>query len=117
MRVFKDVKLVEQLGSGVQRILKEYDRSIFQFSPNFLKVSFPIKNAGKNAGITLIKLNSTQKDIMELVKQNKYITQNEISKILNKNISTIQRNMIKLQEQKIIKRVGSYTKGYWDIIE
>ncbi|HCX62593.1 MAG TPA: transcriptional regulator, partial [Clostridiales bacterium] len=50
MRVFKDVKLVEQLGSGVQRILKVYDRSIFKFSPNFLKVSFPINNAGINAG-------------------------------------------------------------------
>ena len=34
MRVFKDVKLVEQLGSGVQRILKMYERSIFKFSPN-----------------------------------------------------------------------------------
>ena len=40
MRVFKDVKLVEQLGSGVQRILKVYDKNIFKFSLNFLKVSF-----------------------------------------------------------------------------
>ncbi len=48
MRVFKDVKLVEQLGSGVQRILKNYDRSIFKFSPNFLKVNFPIKIVREN---------------------------------------------------------------------
>jgi predicted HTH transcriptional regulator len=114
MRVFKDVRLVEQLGSGVQRILKEYNRSIFQFSPNFLKVSFPIRNAGKNTAIKLIKLNNTQKDIIEQIKQDKYITQKEIGKNLNKNISTIQRNMKKLQEQKIITRVGSYTKGYWN---
>lgn len=37
MRVFKDVRLVEQLGSRVQRILKAYDRNIFKFSPNFLR--------------------------------------------------------------------------------
>jgi len=75
MRVFKDVKLVEQLGSGVQRILKAYDRSIFKFSPNFLKVSFPINNVGINVGDKLIKLNSTQEKIIELIKQNKYTTQ------------------------------------------
>lgn len=36
MRVFKDVRLVEQLGSGVQRILKMYDREIFRFSMNYI---------------------------------------------------------------------------------
>ena len=40
MRVFKDVGLVEQLGSGMSRILKAYDRSAFSISPNFLVVSF-----------------------------------------------------------------------------
>lgn len=40
MRVFKDVGLVEQLGSGMSRILKAYDRSVFSISPNFLVVSF-----------------------------------------------------------------------------
>lgn len=50
MRVFKDVKLVEQLGSGIQRILKVYDKNIFKICTNFLKVSFPIENVGKNVG-------------------------------------------------------------------
>ena len=40
MRVFKDVGLVEQLGSGMSRILRAYDRSVFSISPNFLVVSF-----------------------------------------------------------------------------
>ena len=38
MRVFKDVGLVEQLGSGMSRILKEYDKSIFHISEHFIKV-------------------------------------------------------------------------------
>ena len=42
MRVFKDVGLVEQLGSGMSRILKEYDKSIFHISKHFIKVEFPI---------------------------------------------------------------------------
>ena len=41
MRVFKDVGLVEQLGSGMSRILKVYDKSIFNISERFIKVEFP----------------------------------------------------------------------------
>ena len=41
MRVFKDVQLVEHIGSGIPRILKKYERSIFNFSANFLRIIFP----------------------------------------------------------------------------
>ena len=117
MRVFKDVRLVEQLGSGVQRILKVYDRSIFKFSPNFLRVSFPIKNVGENVGENIFKPNKTQKKIISLIEQNKHITQAEISEQLNKTVRTIERNMKKLQEAKAIVRRGSDTSGYWDVIK
>ena len=40
MRIFKDVDLVEQLGSGMERIMKVYDKSIFEFLPNFLRINF-----------------------------------------------------------------------------
>ncbi|MDR2547347.1 MAG: putative DNA binding domain-containing protein [Lachnospiraceae bacterium] len=41
MRVFHDVDLVEQLGSGMSRIMEIYDQSIFTFEDNFLIVTFP----------------------------------------------------------------------------
>jgi predicted HTH transcriptional regulator len=41
MRVFHDVDLVEQLGSGMSRIMEVYDQSIFAFEDNFLIVTFP----------------------------------------------------------------------------
>ena len=41
IRVFKDVGLVEQLGSGMSRILKVYDKNIFKISEHFIKVEFP----------------------------------------------------------------------------
>lgn len=40
MRVFKDLDLVEQLGTGIKRILKYYDKDIYEFTPNFIKVNF-----------------------------------------------------------------------------
>ena len=41
MRVFRDVGLVEQLGSGMGRILKAYDKSVFKFAGDFLIVTIP----------------------------------------------------------------------------
>lgn len=41
MRIFKDLGLVEQLGSGVPRILENYGRECFKFSENFLRMTFP----------------------------------------------------------------------------
>ena len=42
MRVFKDLDLVEQLGSGVPRILESYNKSCFTFTDNFLRMVLPI---------------------------------------------------------------------------
>ncbi|WP_300435448.1 Fic family protein [Christiangramia sp.] len=41
MRVYKDLDLVEQLGSGIPRILKYYDKTCFSFSDNFLRMVLP----------------------------------------------------------------------------
>jgi predicted HTH transcriptional regulator len=49
MRVFRDVGLVEQLGSGMDRILNAYDKSAFKFAGDFLIVTFPLR---ENPNIT-----------------------------------------------------------------
>lgn len=41
MRVFKDLDMVEQMGSGIIRILQQYPPSIYQFTQNFIRVVLP----------------------------------------------------------------------------
>ena len=41
MRVFRDLDLVEHLGSGVPRILNSYGKECFKFTENFLRMIFP----------------------------------------------------------------------------
>lgn len=41
MRIFRDLELVEQLGSGVPRILDSYGRECFRFMDNFTRMTFP----------------------------------------------------------------------------
>ena len=41
MRVFRNVELVEHLGSGIPRILQSYGKECFDFTDNFLRMTFP----------------------------------------------------------------------------
>ncbi|MEA2014024.1 MAG: ATP-binding protein [Thermodesulfobacteriota bacterium] len=45
MRIFKDLEMVEHLGSGVPRILRKYPRSIFTFTPHFIRITFPFEES------------------------------------------------------------------------
>lgn len=49
MRIFKDLELVEQLGSGMHRILNAYDSSIFSFSDHFFEICFVFEKAHDGA--------------------------------------------------------------------
>lgn len=42
MRIYRDLDLVEHLGSGIPRILQTYSREQFKFMDNFLQVVLPI---------------------------------------------------------------------------
>lgn len=42
MRVFRDMELVEHLGSGMRRILNAYDSSIVHISEHFFELRFPM---------------------------------------------------------------------------
>jgi len=46
MRIFRDMDLVESLGSGMTRILRAYDPAIFNFTPSFMEVVFLFETNG-----------------------------------------------------------------------
>lgn len=51
MRVFRDLDLVEQLGSGVPRILEHYPRSIYHFTSHFIRLVLPYAKGYKKASV------------------------------------------------------------------
>ena len=44
MRIYRDVELVESLGSGIPRILRAYGEDCFKFTDNFIRITLPISN-------------------------------------------------------------------------
>lgn len=41
MRVFRDLDMVEQMDSGIGRILQAYPKSIYRFTSNFIRITLP----------------------------------------------------------------------------
>jgi ATP-dependent DNA helicase RecG len=132
IRVFKDVDLIENIGSGVLRILDAYDKSCFKFMEHFLRVSFkykenPFEYDSKNKVSTddtindtlngTIKLTKNEQQILNLIINNNQITREEIVNETNLSDRTISRAIKHLQEVKIIEREGSKKTGSWKILK
>lgn len=132
IRVFKDVDLIENIGSGVLRILDAYDKSCFKFMEHFLRVSFkykenPFEYDSKNKVSTddtindtlnsTIKLTKNEQQILNLIINNNQITREEIVSETNLSDRTISRAIKHLQEVKIIEREGSKKTGSWKILK
>ena len=64
-----------------------------------------------------VNLTEVQQDIVNAIKQNQFVSQTEIAKELSLARETVNRNMKKLQEQGIIKRIGADKNGHWEVIE
>ena len=56
MRVFRDVDMVESLGSGMKRIMEAYPKKIFVFMDNFIRLSIPFHSY---KGLKIAQGNST----------------------------------------------------------
>ena len=63
------------------------------------------------------KVNERQKLIISAISENLYITQTELAKTLGISVVHVNKNMKKLQEQDVIRRVGPDKGGHWEIIE
>lgn len=64
-----------------------------------------------------VKFTANQKKILEEIKKNQFVTQEELAEIVGITRKSINENMKKLQSMNIIERVGADKNGYWKISE
>ncbi|MGN0973805.1 MAG: RNA-binding domain-containing protein, partial [Bacilli bacterium] len=119
MRVFKDLELVEHLGTGIRRILKRYDKSIYHFFPHFIRVSIKYNqnefeyNNQNIKRITYSDLTKVQEGIIGLIEDRPNITQEEMSNLLGVTSRTIRNHIKYLVDNDYIKRIGADKNGKW----
>lgn len=121
MRVFKDLELVEHLGTGIRRILKRYDKSIYRFFPHFIIVSikynennFKYNNQSVNV-MPYLNLTKVQEGIISLIEDRPSITQEEMAKLLGVTSRTIRNHIKYLVDKEYIIRIGADKNGKWTV--
>ena len=130
MRVFSDMDMCEQLGSGMKKILKSYPESIFEISEHFISTKFAFsEEALKVLGEQLAKendtvnytvsdtLNDTESAELKELKRNVGVTIADLMKEVGKSRPTITRALAELKAKGYIERVGSDKSGYWRILK
>lgn len=131
MRVFKDVELVEQLGSGMNRIMKAYSPDIFTITPNFFHAVFKYKfledtnsklkeNLPKEVPQVAQRLPKEVPQVaqrtFDFIKFQPKSTLAEMSRELGISERSIKNHIAVLKKEGFIERVGGKTYGYWKIL-
>ena len=126
MRVFKDLELVENLGSGVPAITKLYGREIFNFSESVTRISLKYEytesrveteKSRVETAKSRVETAKSRVEILELIRKNPNIKFTELSKILNISVKGIEKNIKLLKTQKLIKRIGPNKGGHWEVFK
>ena len=138
--VFARMNLMERRGSGLRKIIEAYEAEENykeELKPEFKSTesSFTTilknlnydtqndtqndgqsegQNEGENEGKKL-KPKDRRKKIVKLMKENSNITTIELSHLLLVSVSTIERDLKVLTDEKTIEYIGSAKNGYWKV--
>ncbi len=131
MRIFRDLDLVEHLGSGIPRILKAYSKDCFIFMKGFIRMSFPksegsfVEDEAKAIGSAIggaiggainkdLNLTDRQKEVLLKLHLNPKTSYRKMAEELEISQSAVLKHVELLKEKGYLERIGG-TRGYWKI--
>jgi predicted HTH transcriptional regulator len=134
MRVFRDVEMVESLGSGMPLVLETYSRDCFTFMQNFIRITIPFEKNSLNdthSGTheeTLVNTGTGTENgthdgthdgtheqmIINLIREDKNVTRDLMAEKCGVSVRTISRILREMKDKVVY--VGSGDKGHWEII-
>ena len=125
---------VKEFGEGFDRICREQEANganvpSFRTDEFILKIMVP-KVAEKVTVNVTEKVNATEnvidasqktsqktsQKIIDLIKEDPYISTSKMAEIIGVDRRNIARNIKKLQEQGVVRRVGPDKGGFWEVI-
>ncbi len=114
--IFTQIGYSEELGTGIQNVYKYTEQysgkgNIIFKEDDIFVTEVPLKTKELNE-----PLNNRQISIVSSIKNDPNITIAGLSEKYNAGRETVKRDLIILQENNIIKRVGSKKTGCWEIL-
>ena len=99
--------------------MSKYGKEVFDITENFITVTIPLNKAVKK-NLQKAKeyvLNECDKKILNLIKENSYITVHELSGRIGIGMTTVTKHIRVLKEKDVVERRGSKKKGQWIVRE
>ena len=131
MRIFSNMELAEQLGSGMHRIMQYYKPEDYTIDDTFVTARFKYNEHAlaqltgqevteklrRNYGEVTEKqatFSGTQKRILELIIADNRITIEALAAAINVSTSAIEKNIRQLKEAGKLKRINGDRGGHWE---
>ena len=140
--VFREMGLVDELGSGVRNLYKYTPIYSDGANPEFIENDIfetivPLEDLERTTqsttqsatqsatqsttqsatqSTTQVKLNATQKKILNLLKEKPELTRDEMANILDITVDGVKYNLNILKNKGIIKGVDGTYKGHWEFL-
>jgi predicted HTH transcriptional regulator len=127
MRIFRNLDMVEHLGSGIPRILKAYSKDCFHFTENFLRMVYPstVKTLVETLVETPVEASvkasvetsvETSVEILNYLSQNPKMTLAEVAQKIGRSVRAIELATAKLTKEKKLRRIGPKKGGHWQVL-
>ena len=122
-KAFKEIGLIERYGSGIKRIFticQDYGvkEPLFEeVAQGFKVVLFKQKDkvTDKVTDNVTDKVTDNQQKMIDLIKENPFISTKQIAEKINISQRKVKENMAKLKQNGFVKRVGSTKSGQWEL--
>jgi len=127
MRIFSNMDLCEQLGSGMKRIMGSYKPEDYLISDNFIIARFKYnehalsvlrgEKSSEKSSEKFGEISATKKRIIEMMSENGSVTADEMATATGLSTRAIEKNIKQLKDEGIIERKNGDRGGYWEIVE
>ena len=125
-RIFYLAGFIESWGRGINKIKKEFSENGMEvpvYKEEMGGMSVYIKRRVSNVSSKEVSQKMSQKTsqktsqkIIDLIKEDPNISTQDMADIIGIDRRNIARNLKKLQENGIVKRIGPDKGGYWEIV-
>ena len=125
-RVFKEIGLADELGSGVRKLFR-FGKAYTGYEPELIeddifRINLRLTEDAERVTIPGLVdglvdgLAESQRTMLQLIRANPQISKKSMADHIGISTTAVDKNIMRLKEKGILERIGSDRTGHWEII-